>query len=49
MLIESDKERAKFIANGLSRTVVLRGDALDKEILRGQRKDYKQSRSCYLR
>jgi trk system potassium uptake protein TrkA len=34
MLIENDKERAKFVANGLSRAVVLRGDALDREILR---------------
>lgn len=34
MLIESDKERAMVVANQLSRTVVLRGDALDREILR---------------
>jgi trk system potassium uptake protein TrkA len=34
MLIENDKARANFIANGLNRTVVLRGDALDREILR---------------
>lgn len=34
MLIEQDKVRATFVANQLSRTVVLRGDALDREILR---------------
>jgi trk system potassium uptake protein len=34
MLIEMDKERASFVANQLTRTVVLRGDALDREILR---------------
>ncbi|MBS0271249.1 MAG: Trk system potassium transporter TrkA [Proteobacteria bacterium] len=34
MLIESDKDRATFVANQLLRGVVLRGDALDREILR---------------
>ncbi len=34
MLIEMDKERASYVANQLTRTVVLRGDALDREILR---------------
>jgi trk system potassium uptake protein TrkA len=34
MLIENDKERALLAANQLSRTVILRGDALDREILR---------------
>lgn len=34
MLIEKDKERATFVANQLTRGVVLRGDALDREILR---------------
>lgn len=34
MLIELEKERATFVANQLSRTVVLQGDALDREILR---------------
>jgi trk system potassium uptake protein TrkA len=34
MLVENDKERATFVANQLSRTIVLRGDALDREILR---------------
>lgn len=34
MLIENDKERASFVANQLTRGVVLRGDALDREILR---------------
>lgn len=34
MLIENDKERATFVSNQLSRGVVLRGDALDREILR---------------
>lgn len=34
MLIEQDKERATYVANQLTRTVVLRGDALDREILR---------------
>jgi trk system potassium uptake protein TrkA len=34
MLIEKDKERSSVIANQLSRAVVLRGDALDREILR---------------
>lgn len=34
MLIEMDKERAAHVANQLTRTVVLRGDALDREILR---------------
>ena len=33
MLVEMNKERAKQIANQLDRTVVLRGDALDREIL----------------
>jgi trk system potassium uptake protein TrkA len=34
MMIESQKERAAYIANQLSRTIVLRGDALDVEILK---------------
>lgn len=34
MLIEQDKDRATYVANQLTRTVVLRGDALDREILR---------------
>jgi trk system potassium uptake protein TrkA len=34
MLIENDKDRAIYVANQLSRTVVLQGDALDREILR---------------
>lgn len=34
MLVESNKDRAAFVANQLSRTIVLRGDALDREILR---------------
>ncbi|MBI2706753.1 MAG: Trk system potassium transporter TrkA [Proteobacteria bacterium] len=34
MLIENDKDRAAYVANQLSRAVVLRGDALDLEILR---------------
>ncbi|MDZ4322664.1 MAG: NAD-binding protein, partial [Alphaproteobacteria bacterium] len=34
MLVENDKERAIYVANQLSRTIVLRGDALDREILR---------------
>ncbi len=34
MLIEHDNDRAISIANQLTRTVVLRGDALDREILR---------------
>lgn len=34
VLIESDKARAVYVANQLSRTVVLHGDALDREILR---------------
>ncbi|MBP9692141.1 MAG: Trk system potassium transporter TrkA [Alphaproteobacteria bacterium] len=34
MLIENDKERATFVANQLNRAIVLRGDALDREILR---------------
>lgn len=34
MLIENDKDRAVFVANQLTRTVVLRGDALNIEILR---------------
>jgi len=34
MLIENDKERATFVANQLTRGVVLRGNALDREILR---------------
>jgi len=34
MLIENDRDRATYIANQLSRTLVLRGDALDREILR---------------
>jgi trk system potassium uptake protein TrkA len=34
MLVENDKERAAYVANQLSRTVVLQGDALDREILR---------------
>jgi trk system potassium uptake protein len=33
-LIEMDKDRATYVANQLTRTVVLRGDALDREILR---------------
>ncbi len=34
MLIENDKDRATYVANQLSRTIVLRGDALDTEILK---------------
>lgn len=34
MLIEMNKDRATYVANQLSRTIVLRGDALDREILR---------------
>ncbi len=34
MIIESGKDRAAFVANQLSKTIVLRGDALDREILR---------------
>ena len=34
VLIENDKARAVYVANQLSRTVVLHGDALDREILR---------------
>ncbi len=34
ILIEMDKDRATFVANQLTHTVVLRGDALDREILR---------------
>lgn len=34
MLVENDKARATYVANQLSRTVVLQGDALDREILR---------------
>jgi len=34
ILIEMDKDRATYAANQLTRTVVLRGDALDREILR---------------
>ncbi|MBY0500702.1 MAG: Trk system potassium transporter TrkA [Alphaproteobacteria bacterium] len=34
MLVESDKDRASFVANQLNHAVVLRGDALDREILR---------------
>lgn len=34
MLIENDKDRAMYVADQLSRAVVLRGDALDLEILR---------------
>jgi trk system potassium uptake protein TrkA len=34
MLIENDKDRASFVANQLNHAVVLRGDALDREILR---------------
>lgn len=34
MLIENGKERAITVANELSRTIVLKGDALDREILR---------------
>lgn len=34
MLIESDKNRSIYVANQLSRTVVLHGDALDRDILR---------------
>lgn len=33
MLVEKDKERAAYVANLLSRTIVLQGDALDQEIL----------------
>lgn len=34
MLVENNKERATYVANQLSQTVVLHGDALDREILR---------------
>jgi len=34
MLVENDKDRASYVANQLSRTIVLHGDALDREILR---------------
>ncbi len=33
-LIEPDKDRATYVANQLTRAIVLRGDALDREILR---------------
>lgn len=34
MVVENDKDRATYVANQLSHTVVLQGDALDQEILR---------------
>ena len=34
MLIEMNKDRATYVANQLTNTIVLRGDALDREILR---------------
>ena len=34
MVVENDRERATYIANQLSRTIVLRGDALDVDILK---------------
>lgn len=34
MLVENDKDRAIYVANQLSRTIVLQGDALDRELLR---------------
>lgn len=34
MLVENNKERATYVANYLSKTIVLYGDALDQDILR---------------
>jgi trk system potassium uptake protein TrkA len=34
MLVEVDKDRAAYVANQLSKTIVLQGDALDRDILR---------------
>lgn len=34
MLVENNKDRAAFVANRLSRTIVIQGDALDREILK---------------